>query len=503
MGLKVALTTVLARGSGQCSDSFGWSPSSSLLISLSISFLSLSSLSFLSDSLRGVKIGQQTTTYQLIYYQLRSADKMMILFVLVACFILIPVESHGDDHSDLTTPSVKFRLISWITDKGLVSLKTEQQYMVTNTTSYSPISYSPTSYTTHDEHEPPEYVVLVPMLMLSIAGAYGNAVVIVTLTGMGRRTQHLIIVLSLACSDFFSSCEYIDSVENRSFQSRFLMPCIALSSVTRMRPLGERWCSIFPYLNTLAFSGLVFFYPISRINTTYFSKEILACMFVARRASDLGLNQTQFDREMNIVLGITIGYKLLVLYIMCFCYCLIFEKLLRESRGVRSRLLRLRKRKQPIRTRYLGYQPIRDQYFLIRFLLDTSYVLNPMIYSFGYKHIRSQMMASLKMNSKTKFISLDDGPPLLYRTVSQIKRTEEFNARLNARALTSASTTSSSFPVTGGNLQTDNSRGGSSDLISECSISREEEPTNQNALFRSRDWLSANHGPVFPESVGS
>ena len=31
----------------------------------------------------------------------------------------------------------------------------------------------------------------------------------------------------------------------------FLMPCIALSSVTRMRPLGERWCSIFPYLNTL------------------------------------------------------------------------------------------------------------------------------------------------------------------------------------------------------------------------------------------------------------
>eukprot|EP00116_Pleurobrachia_bachei_P017124 sb/3477386/ len=26
---------------------------------------------------------------------------------------------------------------------------------------------------------------------------------------------------------------------------------------------------------------------------------------------------------------------------------------------------------------------------------------------------------------------------------------------------------------------------------------------NQNSLFRSRDWLSANQGPVFPDSVGS
>ena len=33
-----------------------------------------------------------------------------------------------------------------------------------------------------------------------------------------------------------------------------------------------------------------------------------------------------------------------------------------------------------------------------------------------------------------------------------------------------------------------------------------QEPTdkaNQNSLFRSRDWLSANRGPVFPDSVGS
>eukprot|EP00116_Pleurobrachia_bachei_P017300 sb/3477562/ len=27
--------------------------------------------------------------------------------------------------------------------------------------------------------------------------------------------------------------------------------------------------------------------------------------------------------------------------------------------------------------------------------------------------------------------------------------------------------------------------------------------TNKNSLFRSRDWLSANQGPVFPGSVGS
>eukprot|EP00116_Pleurobrachia_bachei_P016486 sb/3476748/ len=40
-----------------------------------------------------------------------------------------------------------------------------------------------------------------------------------------------------------------------------------------------------------------------------------------------------------------------------------------------SRLRSLRRVKQPIRTRYLGhvtgYQPIRDQYFLIRFLYQT------------------------------------------------------------------------------------------------------------------------------------
>eukprot|EP00116_Pleurobrachia_bachei_P016875 sb/3477137/ len=29
------------------------------------------------------------------------------------------------------------------------------------------------------------------------------------------------------------------------------------------------------------------------------------------------------------------------------------------------------------------------------------------------------------------------------------------------------------------------------------------EVTNQNSLFRSRNWLSANHRPVFPDSVGS
>ena len=31
---------------------------------------------------------------------------------------------------------------------------------------------------------------------------------------------------------------------------------------------------------------------------------------------------------------------------------------------------------------------------------------------------------------------------------------------------------------------------------------QQQEPTNQNPLFRSRDWLSANQGAVFPDSVG-
>eukprot|EP00116_Pleurobrachia_bachei_P004204 sb/3464466/ len=40
-----------------------------------------------------------------------------------------------------------------------------------------------------------------------------------------------------------------------------------------------------------------------------------------------------------------------------------------------------------------------------------------------------------------------------------------------------------------------NTRGLGFCLIVSCS----EEPTNQNSLFRSRDWLSANQGPVFPD----
>eukprot|EP00116_Pleurobrachia_bachei_P012106 sb/3472368/ len=39
-----------------------------------------------------------------------------------------------------------------------------------------------------------------------------------------------------------------------------------------------------------------------------------------------------------------------------------------------------------------------------------------------------------------------------------------------------------------------------------CVVYVNQEPTdttNQNLLFRSRDWLSANQGPVFPDLVGS
>eukprot|EP00116_Pleurobrachia_bachei_P008308 sb/3468570/ len=34
-------------------------------------------------------------------------------------------------------------------------------------------------------------------------------------------------------------------------------------------------------------------------------------------------------------------------------------------------------------------------------------------------------------------------------------------------------------------------------------IFQKQEPTNQSSLFRSRDWLSANQGPVFPDLIGS
>eukprot|EP00116_Pleurobrachia_bachei_P018351 sb/3478613/ len=34
-------------------------------------------------------------------------------------------------------------------------------------------------------------------------------------------------------------------------------------------------------------------------------------------------------------------------------------------------------------------------------------------------------------------------------------------------------------------------------------VSLRNRPTNQTSLFRSRDWLLANQGPVIPDSVGS
>eukprot|EP00116_Pleurobrachia_bachei_P018547 sb/3478809/ len=34
-------------------------------------------------------------------------------------------------------------------------------------------------------------------------------------------------------------------------------------------------------------------------------------------------------------------------------------------------------------------------------------------------------------------------------------------------------------------------------------INRNKKTTNQNSLFRSFYWLSANQGPIFPDSVGS
>ena len=40
------------------------------------------------------------------------------------------------------------------------------------------------------------------------------------------------------------------------------------------------------------------------------------------------------------------------------------------------------------------------------------------------------------------------------------------------------------------------------DWVSRLGTDRNKEAPNQNSLFISRDWFSANQGPVFPDSVG-
>eukprot|EP00116_Pleurobrachia_bachei_P003645 sb/3463907/ len=107
--------------------------------------------------------------------------------------------------------------------------------------------------------------------------------------------------------------------------------------------------------------------------------------------------------------------------------------------------------KQPIRTRYLGqvtgYQPIKDQYFQIRLASNDT----------DWRVRREFCKSSLEflVDMDTSFFEVDD-----------------YNDEVN--------------------------------IIFGSIVNQEPtETTNQNSLFRSRDWLSANQGPVFSDSVGS
>ena len=48
---------------------------------------------------------------------------------------------------------------------------------------------------------------MVPMLVLSLAGVYGNSVVIYTLSNLDKKSHHMLVMLSLAFSDFISCCK--------------------------------------------------------------------------------------------------------------------------------------------------------------------------------------------------------------------------------------------------------------------------------------------------------
>ncbi|KAL5272852.1 hypothetical protein ACHWQZ_G000878 [Mnemiopsis leidyi] len=383
-----------------------------------------------------------------------------------------------------------------------------------NTTHYTIYTYTGFYTTTPPGPEPdPEFLVMVPMLILSLAGVYGNSVVIYTLSNLDKKSHHMLVMLSLAFSDFISCC--------------FLMPCICLSSVTRSRPLGDRWCEIFPFLNTTVlncsfghlglisfeqcfrlwnpnlykqlvtrniikficllvwlFSAVGFLYPIRRLTTPMYYDPVYACLLVPKQADNIGagISLQRAEKEKSILYGVTIGYKVLILLLMCFSYCLIFIKLSRGEHKERLRkrswigtLIRDKSAKSAVimlavitvfvyswspdfvlqilhMTRSLPKDWVTENPWTVRYTIYNYYlspVLNPAIYSFGYKHVRQQMISSLKRSTKSKFVSLEDGPPLCYRTKSQVEKSELFYQKIDEIKREEKFTKSTKSPSTG------------------------------------------------------
>eukprot|EP00116_Pleurobrachia_bachei_P003538 sb/3463800/ len=185
--------------------------------------------------------------------------------------------------------------------------------------------------------------------------------------------------------------------------------------------------------------------------------------------------------------------------------------------------------KQPIRTRYLGhmtgYQPISDQYLLTlgsqasqittrfqeQFPKATmlSYTNTPppevrkspeqflQIYKVTINRRESKGSVDLVTSATVTHSTLRSQPGLLdlLKTANEQMCNKNKDTKVlidgyrhkkdqNANALTGYLNGAINAVVMGATCQ-------------------EPTDTNQNSLFRSRDWLSANQGPVFPDSVGS
>ena len=58
-----------------------------------------------------------------------------------------------------------------------------------------------------------EFLVLVPMMILSLVGVYGNSVVIYSLSNLNKKSHHMLVMISLAFSDFISCCKYTNQAK--------------------------------------------------------------------------------------------------------------------------------------------------------------------------------------------------------------------------------------------------------------------------------------------------
>eukprot|EP00116_Pleurobrachia_bachei_P007017 sb/3467279/ len=219
--------------------------------------------------------------------------------------------------------------------------------------------------------------------------------------------------------------------------------------------------------------------------------------FLIRSVPDVGLTRDSNDQVASAFSTLTTNQN--SLFMSCDWLSANQGPVFPDSVGSyeKSNLFSWRRRKgallRPIRTRYLchvtGYQPIRDQYFLIRSVPDV-----------GLTRDSNDQVASafstLTTNQNSLFMSCDwlsaNQGPVFPDSVGSFGGGEREVFRSRDWL---SSNQGPVFPYSDVGLTRD-----SNDQVASAFSTL---TTNQNSLFMSCDWLSANQGPVFPDSVGS